>query len=635
MYMSRKELAYLWINKTSYNCFENNEFNFSPNYIFHFDKDSSCLTKEDICDINIFNQQNISNISALIGNNGVGKTTLLDFIQNLASFPVIMKNNNEPRYKRYIEHEIETKSYICVFLIDGKIKIVNNTCKTIYYQEKEYFPFKDLDGNSVKKYFENYSRIIISMNSRVNNYSRLIGHYESIFRVDRNAIYKDNEYFDKRFIDCFIAPYYLNKIKKKFDYLDYLRFDSMNNSTFDSSENIRKVNVYVLNFLNVLAVDYNDNESEASENEVESRNFVLKEFNKINDGPFTIKNYDFLIKLNFVCEVLYCLNFNLGDNRLSWDEAYKKACAYIEEYKGKPQIYDYFKNAIKEIDMFTSAKHSNINISYIDNYTDLAYSICSVFEKNSLTALFEHIRTNKTSFIAKYLYFDFNMSEGELVKLDLETFMFYISHIDEYNLNSSSNKVILYNNIILMLDECDVSLHPNGKREYLNNVIMYINKNFVGKNVQVILTTHSPIILSDLPCQNVLFLKNDDKVKEVYRGEKRTFGANIFDLYNDAFFFSNGCTIGDFASNYISDLYDETKKELSNGKISDDTMKKIELIGDSFLREQFYALRKNVVDNDVDSLINLAIQNINDDEIKKELKDIIGKLNDKAKSSKR
>lgn len=633
--MSKKELVYLWINKTRYKCFENKEFNFNPYYDFHFDKNNALLIKEEIGHINIFNQNNILNISAVIGNNGAGKTTLLNFIQNIASYPLMSKyNNDDERYARFNNYETETKMYVCVFLVDGIIHVVNNTLNPIYFEGKEYPPFRDASGYSVKSCFEDFTRIIFSMSSSGKNYSHFKSEYESLFAINKGAIYKEEYEYNKRFSNQgFTSLYFINKIKEKFNFLDYLRFDCINSSIFSTSAYIKNINVYVSNFLGVLAIDYNDKESKANEDEKESRNFVLKEFNKIQDNHFTVDNYDFLIKLNFICEVLYVLNIDLGDDVLSWDSAYEKVRACIEKSKESHPIYDYFKNAIAEIDMFISAKHTNVNISYIDNYDDLAYSLCSIFEEKALAKLFKHIREHSSSFIAKYLYFDFNLSEGELVKIDMETFIFYISHVDEYSLNSGTKKSILHKNVILMLDECDISLHPNGKRQYLNNVVKYINENFADHNVQVILTTHSPIILSDLPSKNVLLLKKDDGDTEVLRGEERTFGANIFDLYNDSFFFSDGCTIGDFASNYISDLYENTKKELMNGNISEETKSKIELIGDSFLREQFYTFIKKDT-NSVNSLINIIIQNIDDEKIKAELVDILDKLNDKAKSGK-
>lgn len=542
---------------------------------------------------------------------------------------------DDDRYLRYFKHETETKMYICVFLIDGVINIVNNTLNPIYYQGKEYLPFKDFNGNSVKPCFVDYSKILISMISSGDSYSRFISEEKtSSYRIDRSSIFKEKNEFEKRFSNLgHISSYYLNRIKNKFNFLDFIRFDCINNSNFSTAAYIKNVNVYISNFLGVLAVDFNDPESKANDYEKESRDYTLKEFNKIEDDKFTIDNYDYLIKLNLVCEALYILNIDLGEGKLSWKDAYEKACTEIEKHNNRHPVYEYFENAIEEIELFTSAKHSNINISYIDNFDDLAYSICSIFEEKSLSKLFKHIREHDTSFIAKYLYFDFNLSEGELVKIDLETFIFYISHVDEYSLNSNSNKSILHDNILLMLDECDVSLHPNGKREFLNNVIQYVNEVLAGYNVQVILATHSPIILSDVPSKNVLLLKSEEGETEVLRGEKRTFGSNIFDLYNDSFFFSNGCTIGDFASNYISELYEKTKEELLKGNISEDTKTKIELIGDSFLREQFYALFKKDT-NSVNSLLNIIIQNIEDKEIKEQLINILDKLNDKVKTGK-
>ena len=55
---------------------------------------------------------------------------------------------------------------------------------------------------------------------------------------------------------------------------------------------------------------------------------------------------------------------------------------------------------------------------------------------------------------------------------------------------------------------------------------------------QLIITTHSPIILSDIPKNHVIFMNKDESGNVITNdldSHGKTFGGNIFDLYNDSF----------------------------------------------------------------------------------------------------
>jgi hypothetical protein len=89
-----------------------------------------------------------------------------------------------------------------------------------------------------------------------------------------------------------------------------------------------------------------------------------------------------------------------------------------------------------------------------------------------------------------------------------------------------------------------------------------------NKVTNIIFTTHSPFILSDLPKENVIFL---EKGKQVYPFEdrKQTFGANIHTLLSHGFFMKDGL-MGEFAKEKIQSIinYHEEllKKELTKNE---------------------------------------------------------------------
>lgn len=105
------------------------------------------------------------------------------------------------------------------------------------------------------------------------------------------------------------------------------------------------------------------------------------------------------------------------------------------------------------------------------------------------------------------------------------------------------------NNILFILDEIDAYLHPKWQQEVLTHIIRWINENenFEDKKVQIILTSHSPIMLSDIP-RDMIIRMNDLKKVEVQ--SELTFGANINQLFYDSFFMQEG-SIGNIAKTKI------------------------------------------------------------------------------------
>lgn len=63
------------------------------------------------------------------------------------------------------------------------------------------------------------------------------------------------------------------------------------------------------------------------------------------------------------------------------------------------------------------------------------------------------------------------------------------------------------------------------------------------QNIQVILSTHSPLLLGDVPQQNVIYLRcggegNHENV--INRAGEGTFGQNIHLLFKDSFSWNKG-----------------------------------------------------------------------------------------------
>lgn len=156
----------------------------------------------------------------------------------------------------------------------------------------------------------------------------------------------------------------------------------------------------------------------------------------------------------------------------------------------------------------------------------------------------------KVSSYMDNIHFSWNLSSGEQNKLNLLSVWGDISDEDE--------------NVWILLDEPDNTFHPEWGRELLKRIIDICN-GMRDKNFQLWISTHSPIMLSDMPQDAVTYLhaKRDDKefIKEKRKKEvhPNTFGQNIYVLFNDAFFLRKGI-IGEFASNKIVETVIELER---------------------------------------------------------------------------
>ena len=104
-------------------------------------------------------------------------------------------------------------------------------------------------------------------------------------------------------------------------------------------------------------------------------------------------------------------------------------------------------------------------------------------------------------------------------------------------------------NLLLILDNIDAYLHPKWQQEILTHIIRWINENenFEDKKVQIIFTSHSPIMLSDIPRDMIIRMSD---LKKVEVQSELTFGANINQLFYDSFFMQEG-SIGNIAKTKI------------------------------------------------------------------------------------
>lgn len=135
---------------------------------------------------------------------------------------------------------------------------------------------------------------------------------------------------------------------------------------------------------------------------------------------------------------------------------------------------------------------------------------------------------------------------------------------------------------LLLLDEAEIGFHPDWQRQYVKILTEFMQFMLVESrhDFQIVITSHSPIVLSDLPVSCVNFLKRGDDDRTVLVGnEQQTFGENVFNLYKRAFFMENGL-IGAFAQKKIRKIADD----IDNRNDVKNLPCRIKMIGDEQIR---------------------------------------------------
>lgn len=237
-----------------------------------------------------------------------------------------------------------------------------------------------------------------------------------------------------------------------------------------------------------------------------------------------------------------------------------------------------FKNLIfKAID-----KHYRHTVQYIPSLSDtifgkefkVPYDEIDIIQKTQLD-IFGELDTlyrktgyekpnTKAELLVLYIL-KRGMSSGEIAFLNL------FSNLFDYVL-SERKKRSSYTDYILLIDEGDLGFHPQWKKKYVNLLLESVPYFFeqIRKDLkwQVIITTHDPFTLSDFPNSNVVFIKNNRDDNEYFMGIVRnTFGANISELLSNSFFIDDGL-IGDFAKSKITKVIEWINSVKDNNSLN-------------------------------------------------------------------
>lgn len=205
---------------------------------------------------------------------------------------------------------------------------------------------------------------------------------------------------------------------------------------------------------------------------------------------------------------------------------------------------------------------------------------------NFITELIDHYQ--KVNFEFPFYDFSFGVSTGEYHFLSVFENLYSITKkaeiINPYETTFDES----VDSLLLIFDEADLSLHPKWQRMYMKWMTDFCEKVFENLSIKIMITTHSPILLSDFPGNSILYIEKDEQGEVSYcQRKKNTFGCNIHSLFLDSFFLEETGTMGAFAEEKINEIAQILLQPNGlNQYKSEELVQIIHYIGEGIIREK-------------------------------------------------
>lgn len=542
------ELIYIYIDR--FKNIERQGFTMSSRYRVNYDLERKVLEVKERDDfIPNFFGSGISNVTAIVGQNGSGKTNLLEFIaHHLSGSEESWKTKAIVIYRKaqygelYIQANIDNLSYSKHSLNLAKSdRDVSPVCKTVYYSylyDEEPKIFEQTPNDYL---------INISTNYRVS------------FTRDNELAYggKYNRKLSYRSLEAKITAQLVDEYSMEFSHF-----------------NVRiphEIAIY----------PYQDYARDLAKRSFQGDNKTTSQIDiihqQLDDGTLYSK---------FRAAVFWSLLYEQS-SRFVRDKFY----SFLSDLTDKG-------DRIQDSELFSIPFQSDANpaIEFLNFISQRAIDnrgkdSFRLLIRNGDAKQFFQALSNLAIEISDPFHYEWYFTEQESPGV--------LSSGEKSLLSLLSRLVVvrdwaLPGNIVILLDEADIAFHPQWQKAFLKYIINFLPRLLVGngKEFHLILTAHSPFVISDLPRENILFLEKDAKgrcVKSDGTKHQRTFGANIHTLYTDTFFMQDGL-IGEFAKAKIFELIKTIKSyspDRDRDRFSRDEIRKtIDKVGEPIIREK-------------------------------------------------
>ncbi|KXX72492.1 AAA family ATPase [Flammeovirga sp. SJP92] len=565
------ELLYIWVD--GFRNFKNIGFNLSDSYEIEYQRNSKHLKLDEIeKKHNIFGEK-ILNVTGVIGKNSTGKSNLLELIANIIkskkstfyfNFVAVFRSNNTPDIQLRVDSNLRSASRIYVYS-NFNSSIISETPFNLINDSEDLSNLNVAYFSNIQDDRElNIPSSVINLTpskSVTKRKSDILNQFK--FLLSENYHNLDLEIPRSIIISTTIKPSYVKKNKAEINYIDSEILDVINKKFKNALKTSNPINHFTYSYT------YSLFSYILSEAVIEIRN-ISNELFEINTGFTSLKDIFTSVFENYN-------NLNIKDLVEAIDKFIQLIFFEFTEINGltKNDAFSllHFIKAIKDLNP-RLVKEGKYNQSKAFYFIDFNHENKKILKDN--LSIFNHKRILELSWGG--------ISSGH--KAFLNVFSQFHSVIKKVNNRK---------HLLICIDEGDLYMHPVWQQEFLSRILQYFDLIY-DVEIQIILTSHSPFLVSDLPRCNLIYLdKNDEFMCEVIpynKSPKETFGTNLLDLYTNSFFL-NGGTISKFAYTKIKNAVTMLKSsELDEYKL-EEVKHIVSILGDDVIRFKLEKMLEN------------------------------------------
>ena len=566
------ELIYMYLGNIN-RSLNNQGILFSRKFNVNYNAESRELTisKQETNGINIYGEQ-IENLNLLVGQNGTGKSTILDLLglprQNRLELLPLQKDN-EHKYTWFAVYHLWDN----LFAVEG------------YWIEM--LRLFDKDSKSWQSCYTAAIRYDLNSGYSISEPEFL----QFVYSDDEDEALVPNRLFyilyePERSTNWYSKSYHIPKLNDSYDHIKRIYAGhGLSNSNFEGIVRYLYDSVHDRQFASKIASKLGTeitiqlkqtNKSEfthfvdetvdqqLSASSSHSKKEILEKLlygNRISlmdSGSFAFTylhsakekiqfTYSEMMVLIYL-EELVC--YFIFENNI-WPEEYRGENIYHQRKEYLLEIlkdcnstdYSLAKEIIKGIKMipdryFVSGTKASIPIydMQIENFlTTLACALDkNEFGENEIN----HHYYVRLSFVG--------LSTGEAQYLDLHAALYQA-------IKAYQNKYHRGDTCVLLLDEPDCRFHPEWSRNFIQNLKELLNtETFREYHYQVIISTHSPILVSDVVKESIHCLHRNKDGSVSIQSSNYGLMSNLSNLFTDTFFSQS--VFGAFAEQYANTL---------------------------------------------------------------------------------
>ncbi|MBL0487275.1 AAA family ATPase [Aeromonas caviae] len=478
-------------------------------------------------------------IQGIIGKNGIGKSTILELIcNNKPDYHqqfIMIWHDNQNGYKvqsNYYELDRVDADDTYSFYTEGvenavSLVSINNISPPFSYTRGLSSRGSFLTPSTYKSYDANrrqQSRVLSNYFSSSNNYSNDIrpryflslkklreGDIQRILKVIQKDKKADHLFSDFMSSYGFKAPEYI--------------FSSIRTHSHD----LAKSSLYLTISLQLAQTYKHLNKLNSSYQHCAGLILFLTFMkNQIDDYEFSVEEWS-----NLFYPLFDKVELNPG-------KTIRNKKISISNYASD----NYIRSLMRDIDYY-------FNENYYSNFIENEESkIIHISQPEKIQSFLTKIEESPYNFKSNIDYGWDGLSSGELAKSMLLANIFWYIQRSEYNRPH-----------IILIDEIDLYLHPEWQRKIVNDIISLVKNEMPTEQFQFIITSHSPIIISDLLPENIVNISRSTN-GEISISPPPGYATQISDLYMSGMHITS--TFGERVHSTLTNIMEK------NGKLSDD-----------------------------------------------------------------